>query len=187
MLAAAAILATTLVGVPVAHAQAPGYPPPPCPIVVSSQVLGSLTVGSTVTFSLSAVCAWTSGASVDVTVNGVFVGTKTVSASGTITVLVEALSPTLLSIDDPVLVPAQCGTNAIQAVGPSAVARTPVTHTGTFQLICPVPVTQPPPPKRQVAFTGDHVATLAATATLAMAWGAFLVVSGRRRRSGGIA
>lgn len=170
-------------GAPAATAQT-GYPPPLCSVTFSTQALGTITVGSTVTFQLSPVCDWTPGSPVNVTVNGVFVGNKIPSAAGTVSVLVEALSPTLLSIDDPVLVPARCGTNTIRAVGPSTAAGgVAVTHEASFQLDCPAPVAQPKPPRRQVAFTGDHVATLTAGAVLLVAWGALLVVGGRRRRS----
>lgn len=186
VLAAVAVFVSGFAVVPTAVAQTPGYPPAPCPITFSTQALGTMAVGQTVTFSLSPVCEWAPGTQVSVSVNGVFVGNKVPSAAGTVRVLVEAVSATLLSIDDPVLVPAQCGNNVIRAVGSSTAAQASVTHEGTFTLSCPTaPVAQPQQPRRPLAFTGDHVATLVALGALTLVAGALLVVTARRRQRPG--
>lgn len=177
-----ALVGTLVAFAPAASAQQPGYPPPLCNVTFSTQVLSSATVGSTITFSLAPVCDWTPGTSVSVSVNGIFVGNKVPAADGTIKVLVDVRSPALLAIDNPVLVPTRCGdTNVIRAVGFSAAARTTVTHEGTFKVACPAAT--PTPPRRQVAFTGDHVSVLSASALLFVIWGAHLLVAGRRRKA----
>lgn len=181
VLAAATILMSASLAAPAA-AQT-GYPPPPCAITFSTQVLGSLQVGSTVTFFLSPLCDWAPGAQVAVTVNGVFVGNKVPGPNGAVSVLVEALSPTLLSIDDPVLVPAQCGPNSIRGVGASVAAQAGVTHEGTFQLLCTAAAPpQPQRPRGPLAFTGGNLAMLAALGALLLAVGLALASASRRRR-----
>lgn len=136
MLGALSLAAALSLGAAPALAQT-GYPPGPCTAVVGNQFAGNVTIGQTFSVTLTPNCVFTGAGSVSVTVNGVPVGTKTASANGTISVTVTVLSATQLSIDDPVIVPANCGTNTISATGPSTVAGGPVTQNANFTVSCP--------------------------------------------------
>lgn len=161
-----------------------GYPAGPCTATVSSAALGSFTPGNVLTITLAPVCAFTPGTPVTVTVNGQNVGTKTSTANGVVTVEITIVNATTLSVDDPVIVPAVCGTNTVVARGTSAVANNAtVTHTVTFGVICPTPVAQTTATPARVAFTGANVLRASAVALALLLSGALLVVATRRRRS----
>lgn len=189
-----ALLATLFVpfAVPAAQAQT-GYPPGPCTATVSASALGSATVGSTITLTLQPTCVWTPNSQVQVTVNGESVGTKIANANGFVTVSITVLDDETLSVDDPVIVPAICGTNTVIGRGTSTVASgNVVTHQATFTLVCEdedededgdrdkdkdkVPVA------KRLAFTGSNFETLLALGLVLVVGGATVVVAARRRK-----
>jgi hypothetical protein len=158
-----------------------GYPPGPCVDVSSSQSIGSFAVGTTFSFNITPTCAFTAGTSVAVSVNGVNTGVKTAGPGG-IPISITILSPTQLSVDDPVLVPAVCGINSIVATGASAAAGGQVvTHTVLFEVVCPPAVVVAQPPTR-VAFTGANILRWGAIALGMIGIGALFVSSSRKRR-----
>lgn len=159
-----------------------GYPPGPCTVLLTSSVAGSASVGSTIVVLLQPTCVWAANGSVTVTVNGQPVGVKVANAAGVITVQVTVLSATQLSIDDPVLVTGQCGTNTVRGVGLSTVTGgQAVVHDTTFQVVCPAAV-----PARAstggIAFTGANLARMIAVALVAIVAGTLLAVAARKRR-----
>lgn len=184
------VVAAVLLGTATAPVSAQtGYPPGQCTTLFSNALnVVSVAVGGTVTIPLTPTCTWTVGSSVTVTVNGQPVGLKVVQANSAVSVLVRVLSSQQLSIDNPVLVTGQCGTNTIRGVGPSAVAGgQPVVHEVTFQVLCPVPVATPaaPTPGRSgIAFTGYDAIRGVAVALLALSAGSLMVVAFRRRGVG---
>ncbi len=115
--------------------------PPSCS---GSQLAGSHTVGETFTIVFTPPCGFVSPPPVTKSVNGVPVGSQA-ATNGTASVTITVLSPTTLSVDDPVLVTAVCGTNTATASGTSATAQ-PVTQTATFVVVCPGPPGPPGPP-----------------------------------------
>ncbi len=177
MLAGLAATGTAL-SVP-AHAQV-GYPPGPCTATVNAATVGAVSVGATFTVVLTPVCAWAPGAPVTVFVNGQVVATKLVGLGGTVSVSVTVLSATTLSIDDPVLVPAVCGTNAVSGVGGSSVAVGMVTQTVSFHLDCGSLAAQTVS-RGFLSFTGANVLRWAGVAGGAMLIGALLVGVTRKR------
>ena len=154
-----------------------GYPPGPCTATISAANAGNFTIGQTFTVTLAPTCAWTAGAAVSITVNGVAVGTKPALANGTIQVRIRVVSSTLLEFDDPVPVPAICGLNSIVAVGPSAVAQANASHTINFGVTCPATAT-----RSGIAFTGANIMKLVAGAVAAVLFGTMLVSTARKRR-----
>jgi hypothetical protein len=144
----------------------------------STSDLGTMAVGQVRTFTLTPNCVFTNGTPVTKSVNGTNVGTQNASAAGSVTVEVNAVSQTQLSIDDPVIVPAVCGTNRIVATGASAAAGgATVTHTGTFTLTCAATGTPPGGLSR----TGQNLVRWSIAAAALIAVGAFLVIADRRR------
>ena len=120
-----------------AHAQTTttlvGYPPGACVTPTGTQNGGSHAVGETFTIVLTPVCAFTG--TVTVTVNGVAVATKT-PVNGTVRVTITIVSETLISVDDPVLVPINCGVPvSVTAAGLSG--NTTVSQTAVFVVPCP--------------------------------------------------
>lgn len=173
-----AMLGTVLfLAAPVAQAQT-GYPPGVCTTTTGAQDAGGHLVGDTFTINLAPVCTFVPGTSVTVVVNGVNIPGKTANAQGFVTVTVRINSQTEILIDDPVRVPAQCGTNTVVATGASPSGVT-VSQTGTFQLLCPRGAATPV--QGRVAFTGANIARWSAVALALVMLGGTLVVADRRR------
>src|SRR4051794_24341670 len=136
VLAATSLLGLLLAFVSPAGAQT-GYPPGPCTVLTGSQFAGNANVGQTFTVTVTPTCTFTAGGTATVVVNGTSF-TKVVKANGTVTITITVVSATQLSIDDPILVPAQCGINTISVTAPSAVANGQnVTQVVTFSVNCP--------------------------------------------------
>lgn len=183
---------------PPASAQT-GYPPGACTVLAGTQDVGTVTVGQTFVLQLAPQCVFTPGTPVTVTVNGVDIPGKVANASGAVLVEVTVVSTTQLSIDDPVLTPAFCGTNTVLARGPSAVAGDQqVTQTATFTLSCPGTTTggatttgsstgtttgPATPIIGRLALTGSNLLRFLAIALALVVAGAACVVVGRRRRA----
>ena len=174
-------LCCALVGAGSANAQT-GYPPGPCAPAVSLAAGGSVAVGSTFTVVLAPICVWTPGTAVTVAVNGLTVATKTATASGTVTVTVRALSSSTLEIDDPVTVPAVCGTNTVAGTGASTVAGLAVTHTVSFVLVCPATVVASRTTAGALAFTGANLIRWSLVAIALLLAGVVIVSTVRKRR-----
>lgn len=156
-----------------------GYPPGPCTTTASSQMAGTFAVGAVITVEINPVCAFTPGTIAAVEVNGVLVANKTVTLSGIVSVGVTVLSRTQLSIDDPVIVPAVCGTNTITGRGPSAAAGTMVTDTVMVNVDCGGTSAVR---SSLLARTGAFIGRTAGIAAVLVALGAALAVPARRRR-----
>jgi len=126
---------------PAASAQT-GYPPGLCTTVTGTQDVGNVDIGQRFVLQLAPTCLFTPGAAVTVTVNGVDIPGKTAEPGGFVLVDITVVSPTQLSIDDPVLTPAFCGTNTATASGPSATAQGGIsTQTATFTIALSAPST----------------------------------------------
>ena len=137
---------------PPAPAQTTGYPPGPCTAVTGSQHVGSVNVGQRFVVQVAPTCLFTPGAPITVTVNGVDIPGKTAEPGGFVLVEVTVVSATQLSIDDPVLTPAFCGTNSVTARGASSTAQGGIsTQTATFTLNCPAAGTTVTPTIRAIA------------------------------------
>lgn len=179
--AALAAMAASLVLVAgPANAQV-GYPPGPCAVLTSTQSLGAFAVGTTFSLDLTPLCVFGPGETVTVSVNGQVVGVKPAGLGGSVPIEVTILSNTQLSIDDPVLVPAVCGTNTIVATGRSDVANAVVTHTATFEVVCAPSVVATPRPGF-VAFTGANVLRWSAISLVLIGIGSAFVLSSRKRK-----
>jgi len=167
---------------PPAMAQTPGYPPT-CNLADVPQNGGTHQVGETFFIVVPPSCSFTAGATVNVTVNGVSIGTKVAESGGIVSVQITVVSATQLSIDDPILVAARCGTNTVVGTGPSDVAGRNVTQTVNFTVNCPgTPGTNPATSVRgSVAFTGANIAKWAAIALALVGMGAVLLTLNRRR------
>lgn len=152
----------------------------PCRPLENTIDLGSFNVGQTFTARLIPVCLFDLGASVSVAVNGQSVGTKVGDAGGGVSPKITIVSPTQLSIDDPVVVTGQCGRNTATATGPSKAAQANVAVTGIFTVVCPAAAAVA---KGGIAFTGANVAKMAAMALALVIVGALLVRAFRRRRT----
>lgn len=176
---------------PAASAQT-GYPPGPCTAVTGSQNVGNVSIGQRFVLQVAPTCLFTPGTPVTVTVNGVDIPGKTAEAGGFVLVDVTVVSATQLSIDDPVLTPAFCGTNTVTARGASSTAQGGIsTQTATFTLNCPagpgtgtgpgsaVPAT---PVFGRLSLTGaDSMRYTALALALVVAGSLALVVTRRRR------
>ncbi len=132
-----ALLSGLLIMVAPAASAQTGYPPGPCTEVTGTQNVGTVTIGQRFVLQVAPTCAFTAGAAVTVTVNGVDIPGKTAETSGVVLVDITVVSANQLSIDDPVLTPAFCGVNTVTARGPSATAQGGVaTQTANFTLDC---------------------------------------------------
>jgi hypothetical protein len=182
---AMAVLVVLLTGVlllvaPAAPAQT-GYPPGPCTTVTGSQHVGSVNIGDRFVVQLAPTCLFTPGIPVTVTVNGVDIPGKTAESGGFVLVDITVVSATQLSIDDPVLTPAFCGTNTVTASGVS-------TQTATFTLNCP-PASGPgtagvaTPIAGRLSLTGANTMRFVAMALTLMVAGSLALVITRRRRA----
>lgn len=168
---------------PPAQAQT-GYPPGLCTPVTGTQDVGSVVVGQRFIVQLAPVCSFTPNAALTVTVNGVDIPGKRAQATGVALVDITVLSRTQLSIDDPILVPAICGTNSVTAQGPSSVAQGGIaTQTANFTLDCPATTAATVPVGGPLARTGTNAWFYGAVAVALMVVGATLVALVRRRRA----
>lgn len=175
----AIITAAMALAVPAASAQA-GYQGQ-CEATTSSSSAGGHNVGSTFTVQLAPTCAWTPGTPVTVTVNGVSIPGKVANASGVVTVAITVVSESQLSVDDPVIVASQCGSNTVVGVGPSSVAGgATVTHSAGFTVNCAASPARAT--RGAVAFTGANVAKWSAAALVLVAAGFGFVLFSRRRK-----
>jgi len=178
---AAAMAAICLAVAPAtaAVAQTSGYPPPGnCVNNPTAQNLGTIAVGDTLNASLTPVCIFISGSTVNMTVNGASGGTKTANSAGGVPISLFAASSTSGSLNDPVTVPIQCGQNSITASGNSATG--PTSTTGVFTLNCAAAAATTSPSK--VAFTGANILRWSLGALALIGLGALFVLGSRRRR-----
>ena len=175
---AAAVLscAVAFTIIPEAGAQT-GYPPGGCTTPTGSQDVGGVNVGASFTVRLQPVCLWDVGSLVALTVNGQGIGTKEADAGGGVNVAVRVVSQTMVEIDDPIQVAAQCGVNTIVGTGESA--GTPVTQTATFTILCPGGAAKAV--RGRVAFTGANLLRWGGGAAVLVAFGGLLLVTARRR------
>jgi len=175
--------ALCLLVVPPASAQT-GYQQGDCTVLVGSQNVGSVNVGQTFVLQIAPQCIFTSGAGIVVTVNGVNIPGKVANASGVVLVQITVVSATQLSIDDPVLTPAICGTNTVTARGPSTVAGgQQVTQTATFTVNCTTTPVAATPVQGRLSLTGANSLRFVAIAVALLAAGSIALVATRRRRS----
>jgi hypothetical protein len=176
--------ALLLVVAPAASAQT-GYPPGPCTTVAGVQNVGTVTVGQRFVLQLAPTCVFTSGTPVTVTVNGVNIPGKVANASGFVTVDITVVSATQLSVDDPILTPAVCGTNTAVATGASSTAQGGTSsQTATFTLTCPAAgAAVATPIQGRLSLTGANSLRFAAVALALMAIGGMVLVATRRRRA----
>ena len=181
--------AVLLLAAPAASAQT-GYPPGPCTAVTGTQDVGTVSIGQRFVVQVAPTCLFTPGTAVTVTVNGVNIPGKVSEASGVVLVDVTVVSATQLSIDDPVLTPASCGTNTITARGASSTAQGGIsTQTATFRLNCatavPVVATPATPIPGRLSLTGANTARYLAIALALMVSGSMAMLITRRRRADG--
>jgi hypothetical protein len=166
-----------------ASAQA-GYPPGQCTAVTGTQNVGTVSVGQRFVLQVAPTCVFTVGAAITVTVNGVDIPGKVANASGYVLVDITVVSATQLSIDDPVLTPAICGTNTVVARGPSQTAQGGIsTQTANFTLTCPTTATVATPVTGRLSLTGANSVRFAAIALALVVAGAMTLVVTRRRRA----
>ncbi len=172
---------------PPASAQT-GYPPGDCTVLTDTQDVGTVSIGQTFVLQLAPTCAFTPGTPVTVTVNGVNIPGKVANANGAVTVEITVVSATQLSIDDPVLTPANCGVNTVTASGPSSAAGGQVvTQTANFNLDCGATTTggtttgPATPVTGRLSLTGGNTLRWIAIAAALLAFGSLFVVAARRR------
>ncbi|MBV9040745.1 MAG: hypothetical protein JOZ68_07060 [Acidimicrobiia bacterium] len=178
--AAVALMGLALWPATAAVAQTSGYPPPPnCTNNPTAQNLGTIAVGDTLDATLTPVCIFISGSTVNMTVNGANGGTKTANSNGGVHISLFAASSTSGSLNDPVTVPIQCGTNTITASGNSATG--PTSTTGIFTLTCPAAAATTASPSK-VAFTGANILRWSLGALALIGIGTLFVLGSRRRR-----
>jgi hypothetical protein len=182
------VAAAMLFLAPAASAQT-GYPPGLCTAVSGSQNVGSVNIGQTFVLQVAPTCLFTPGTSITVTVNGVDIPGKTAEPGGFVLVTITVVSATQLSIDDPVLTPAICGTNTVTARGASSSASGGIsTQTATFTLNCPAAgigtAGVATPVAGRLSLTGANTLRYTAVALTLMVAGALALVTTRRRRRG---
>lgn len=155
-----------------------------CRPLSGTQDAGTVQVGQRFNLTAAPQCAFTPGANVRGTVNGVFVGNKRADASGRVVFDITALSTSTLRVDDPVDVPARCGSdrNTAVATGPSSVAGADVTQTILFTLDCTTGTTVAAA-RGRVALTGANVLRFGAVAVALLLVGGVFVASSRLRHS----
>ena len=193
-----AVLVVALVGgllffaTPAASPQT-GYPPGLCTAVSGTQDVGTVEIGQRFVVQVAPTCLFTPGTPVTVTVNGVDIPGKTAEPGGFVLVDVTVVSATQLSIDDPVLTPAFCGTNTVTARGASRTAQGGIaTQTATFTLNCPAPAAGgggipgagvATPVAGRLSLTGANSLRVAVAAVALVVAGSMLIVVTRRRRA----
>ena len=180
------VVAACLMVTPAASAQT-GYPPGLCTTVSGEQNVGTVSIGQRFVLQIAPTCLFTPGAAVTVIVNGTEIPGKVATASGVVLVDITVVSATQLSIDDPILTPAICGTNTVTARGASATAQGGIsTQTATFTLTCPArPAVATPVPGRLSLTGADTLRLVAVALALAVAGAGVLMVT-RRRRGGSL-
>jgi hypothetical protein len=155
-----------------------------CTTVSGIQNVGTVTVGQRFVLQLAPTCVFTTGQPITITVNGVNIPGKVANASGFVTIDVTVVSATQLSIDDPVLTPAICGTNTVVATGPSSTAQGGTsTQTATFTLTCTTVPVVATPIQGRLSLTGANSLRYAAVALALVAAGSMALVATRRRRA----
>jgi hypothetical protein len=180
--------AVALVVAPAASAQT-GYPPGLCTTISGTQAVGVVQIGQRFVLQVAPTCLFTPGAQLTVTVNGVDIPGKTAEPGGFVLVDVTVVSATQLSIDDPVLTPAFCGTNTVVASGPSSTAQGGTsTQTATFTINCPAGATPTvtggtTTGQGLLSRTGADTARFVAIALALMVSGAMALVLTRRRQA----
>ncbi len=163
-----------------------GYPPGLCTTISGTQSVGNVTIGQRFVLQVAPTCLFTPGAAITVSVNGVDIPGKTAEPGGFVLVDITVLSATQLSIDDPVLTPAICGTNTVTARGPSPTAQGGIsTQTATFVLTCPAVPVVATPTQGILSRTGANSLRYGAVALALVAAGSMALVATRRRRAGG--
>jgi hypothetical protein len=171
---------------PAASAQT-GYPAGLCTTTAGTQNVGTVNVGQHFVLQLAPTCVFDQGTAVTVTVNGVNIPGKVANASGFVLVDITVVSPTQLSIDDPVLTPAICGVNTVTAQGQSKTAQGGISsQTANFTLTCPAGAAVAPvatPVQGRLSLTGANSVRWAAIALALVAAGSMAVVVTRRRRA----
>lgn len=169
---------------PAASAQT-GYPPGLCTTITGSQNVGVVQVGQRFVLQVAPTCLFTPGTQVTVTVNGVDIPGKTAEPGGFVLVDVTVVSATQLSIDDPVLTPAFCGTNTVVARGASTTAQGGTsTQTATFTLECPTGATTTTVKTQGLlSRTGADTARFVAVALALLVTGAMALIVTRRRQA----
>lgn len=179
--------AAVLLLAPPASAQT-GYPPGLCITVAGSQNVGSVAIGQRFVVQVAPTCLFTPGTAITVTVNGVDIPGKTAEAGGFVLVEITVVSATQLSVDDPVLTPAICGTNTVTARGASSTAQGGIsTQSATFTLNCPVAAstvgqaTPATPVAGRLSLTGANTLRYTAVALALMVAGSLALVVSRRR------
>ena len=187
MAALLALLSGVLLLVAPAASAQTGYPPGPCTTVTGSQHVGNVNIGQRFVLQVAPTCLFTPGTPVTVTVNGVDIPGKTAGPGGFVLVDITVVSATQLSIDDPVLTPAFCGTNTVTARGASSTAQGGIsTQTATFTLNCPAgSATASPttPVAGRLSLTGANTMRYAAMALALVVAGSLALVVTRRRRA----
>jgi hypothetical protein len=186
--------AVMLLVAPAATAQT-GYPPGSCTTVSGSQNVGTVNIGQRFVLQVAPTCLFTPGTPITVTVNGIDIPGKTAEANGVVLVDITVISATQLSIDDPVLTPAICGTNSVVARGASSSAQGGIsTQTATFTLNCPAgggggggggaggTAGVATPVAGRLSLTGANSMRYVAIALTLMVAGALALVVTRRRR-----
>lgn len=145
-----------------------------------------MNIGQRFVLQMAPTCLFTPGQPVSVTVNGVTIPGKVATANGVVLVGITVVSASQLSVDDPTITPAVCGTNNVTAVGPSAAAQGGTSaQAATFTLLCPttpVVTTSGTPILGQLSRTGAETLRLVAVALALLLAGAAAVVAARRRR-----
>ena len=178
--------ALLVLAAPAASAQT-GYPPGVCTAITGTQDVGAVNVGQRFVLQLAPTCLFTPGAAITVTVNGVNIPGKVAETGGFVLVDITVVSTTQLSIDDPILVTAVCGTNTAVARGPSSTAAGGIaTQTANFTVTCPTPLASAQvaqPIQARLSLTGSNTVRLAALALTLVAAGLVAVFFTRRRRS----
>lgn len=179
--AACALLASVLFMLAAPAEAQTGYPPGPC-VTPSTASAGNVAVGQTITITLAPGCAFTPGAGIAVTVNGISIPGKTANANGSTTVTITVVSATQLSVDDPVLTPAQCGANTVTASGPSRVAQGGrANHTVSFNVLCPGVTPGQVTKSTRVALTGANLVRWSGIALALIVIGGLFVAADRRK------
>ena len=168
-----------------------------CTATTGTQDVGSVSVGQQFVLQVAPTCVFDVGAILTVTVNGVNITGKVANVSGQVLITITVLSPTQLSVDDPVITPAVCGTNTVTVTGPSSVAVGGVaTQTATFTVVCTSTVTTVPvtattvagaarPSSGTLSLTGTDAIRFLVIAMGLIAVGTLAVLTSRRRRGFG--
>ena len=161
---------------PPASAQG-AYPPGDCSVTIGNQNVGNLGSGDT-NVVIAPHCVFQINAPVTITVNNTIIGDVIADGSGVVVLPVSVLPSKALKVHGH-HVPAVCGPNTLKGHGFSPVAGKHVTHTLTFNVVCPEVAST------KVAFTGGNIIRWSLLALGAMLLGGLLVTSTRRHRRTG--